>query len=81
MALERLTRSTSWSWQVHTAELDSEESRVPVFWERPANHAGEGGHVAYLDGRVAWTWYPGKFPMTEAFITRCEEISALKEAD
>jgi prepilin-type processing-associated H-X9-DG protein len=55
------------------------QSNIPVMWERPGNHEPEGGNVLYLDGHVEFLRYPGKFPMTTAFMKRCEEISARKE--
>jgi prepilin-type processing-associated H-X9-DG protein len=54
-------------------------SMIPVMWERPGNHEPSGGNVLFMDGHVEYLRYPGKFPMTQAFIERCEEISAKKE--
>jgi len=54
------------------------QSNIPVMWERPGNHEPEGGNVLFLDGHVEFLRYPGNFPMTTAFMKRCEEISASK---
>jgi len=34
---------------------------------------------SFMDGHVEYLRYPSRFPMTEAFIERCEEISAKKD--
>ncbi len=54
-------------------------SSIPVMWERLGHHEPEGGNVLFLDGHVEFLRYPGEFPMTPAFMKRCEEISARKE--
>jgi len=54
-----------------------EKSRIPIVIERPELH-GDGGHVLYLDGHVAFVPYPGKFPMTTAFIEGLRSLDALK---
>ena len=46
-------------------------ARMPVMWERPGHHDPDGGNVLFMDGHVEFIRYPGKFPMTEAFIERC----------
>jgi len=52
------------------------QSQIPVMWDRPTNHQDPpGGNVLYMDGHVEFLKYPSKFPMTPAFIKRCEEIS------
>ena len=51
-------------------------SRIPVIIERPENHGGTGGHVAYLDGGFEWIPYPGKWPMTKATV---EALTALAD--
>ena len=55
-------------------------SKVPIMWDRPGQHEAGGGNVLYIDGRVEFVKYPGKFPMTEKFIKRLEEISSKKQA-
>jgi len=54
-------------------------SKVPIMWDRPGQHDVPGGNVLYIDGRVEFVKYPGKFPMTEKFIKKLEEISANKQ--
>jgi prepilin-type processing-associated H-X9-DG protein len=49
-------------------------SRVPLMIERLGNHRPEGGNVLYLDGRVEFIEYPGKFPMTERTIAALERM-------
>jgi prepilin-type processing-associated H-X9-DG protein len=55
-------------------------SKVPIMWDRPGQHGTGGGNVLYIDGRVEFVKYPGKFPMTEKFIKKLEKISAKKKA-
>ena len=50
-------------------------SPIPVFVERPGHYDTPGGWVIYLDRRVEWLPYPGRFPMTEAFIQSLETFS------
>jgi len=57
------------------------QSEIPVMWERPGNHEPSGSNVLFMDGHVEYLRYPSRFPMTQAFIERCEEISAKKESD
>jgi len=52
---------------------------IPLLIERPELH-GDGGHVMYLDGHVEFIPYPGKFPMTEEFISSLRELDALGES-
>ncbi|MFO8011956.1 MAG: DUF4190 domain-containing protein [Phycisphaerae bacterium] len=33
---------------------EAEPSTIPILWDRPGNHGGKGGNVAYLDGHVQW---------------------------
>jgi len=33
---------------------EAEPSTIPILWDRPENHGGEGVNVAYLDGHVEW---------------------------
>jgi len=51
------------------------QAQLPVMWERPGHHSLNGGNVLYMDGHIEFVPYPGKFPMTPAFIKRCEAIS------
>ena len=44
------------------------QSVIPVLIERPGTHQPDGGNVLFLDGHVEYIKYPGKFPMTKAFI-------------
>jgi prepilin-type processing-associated H-X9-DG protein len=57
------------------------QGRIPLMWERPGHHDPDGGNVLFMDGHVEYLEYPGKFPMTEAFIERCEEIAQRKYGD
>ncbi len=41
------------------------QSQIPVLWTMPSEGAG---HVLFMDGHVEKMQYPGRFPMTEAFI-------------
>ena len=56
------------------------QNRIPIMWDRLGQHEVEGGNVLYMDGHVEFIRYPGKFPMTEKFMKRLEEISAKKSA-
>lgn len=51
---------------------------VPIFIERPGLQRG-GSNVLFLDGTVEFIPYPGKWPMTEKFITALESLDELKE--
>ncbi len=33
---------------------EAESSTIPILWDKPGNHGGEGVNVAYLDGHVQW---------------------------
>ncbi len=50
--------------------------RIPVMIERPGHHKG-GSAVLFLDGHVELIPYPGKFPMTERFITALQSLDEL----
>ncbi len=52
----------------------SAQSAIPVLVERPGTHEPDGGNVLYMDGHLEYILYPGKFPMTEAFITALESL-------
>jgi prepilin-type processing-associated H-X9-DG protein len=41
------------------------QSQIPVLWTMPSEGAGQ---VLFMDGHVEKMLYPGRFPMTEAFI-------------
>ncbi|HOD51555.1 MAG TPA: hypothetical protein PKY01_06175 [Candidatus Hydrogenedentes bacterium] len=47
---------------------------IPILVERPDNHKG-GGHVLFLDGRIEFIPFPGKYPMTP------EVVQALRSMD
>lgn len=49
---------------------------IPVVIERPENHRKPGGQVTFLDGHTEFIPYPGKFPMTVAFMERLLEVDA-----
>lgn len=53
------------------------QSRLPIVIERPERH-GDGGHVLYMDDHVEFVPYPGKFPMTPAFIEGLRSLDALE---
>jgi len=53
------------------------QSLIPVLIERPEVH-GHGGHVSYMDGHVEFVPYPGKFPMTTAFIEGLRSLDSLQ---
>lgn len=50
---------------------------IPVLIERPEHYATPGGHVLYLDGRVAFLPYPGPWPMTEKTINTLLALDAM----
>lgn len=52
---------------------------IPVLIERPGHHGSTGGNVLFMDGHVEYINYPGKFPMTKAFIEGLESLEALGE--
>jgi hypothetical protein len=54
-----------------TAHYDA--ARVPVVIEWPGHHR-RGAKVTYLDGHTEYVAYPGKFPMTPAFINALRAI-------
>jgi prepilin-type processing-associated H-X9-DG protein len=56
------------------------QSEIPIMWDRPGRHVPGGSNVLYMDGHVEFVRYPGKFPVSERFMKRLEEISAKKEA-
>lgn len=49
-------------------ELRSRAKDIPVVFEWPGNHREPGGKVVWLNGETTFEHYPGKFPMTTAFI-------------
>ena len=53
------------------------QSTIPVLIERPGTHVPDGGNVLFMDGHVEYIRYPGKFPMTEAFIEGLRSLDAL----
>ncbi|MFP6617541.1 MAG: M56 family metallopeptidase, partial [Candidatus Hydrogenedentota bacterium] len=55
------------------------QSTIPILIDRPGTHDPEGGNVLFLDGHVEYIRYPGKFPMTEAFIEGLESLDSLYE--
>jgi len=57
------------------------QSEIPVMWDRLGHHEPDGGNVLFMDGHVEFIRYPGKFPMTEKFMQRLEEISSQKETE
>jgi len=52
-------------------------SHTPLFVEKPGRHAG-GSNVLYMDGHVEFVEYPGKHPMTEAFVTALLNLENLR---
>lgn len=55
--------------------LREKAGEIPVVIEWPGNHGERGGKVVFLDGHEEVIPFPGKFPMTERF------ISALRDLD
>lgn len=51
------------------------ESEIPVMISRPVDG---GGNVLFMDGHVEFMQYPGKFPMTPAFISALESLDHMK---
>ena len=60
--------------------LDIERDLVPVMVENPGHHEGPGGNVLYMDGHVEFVEYPGKFPMTPAFIEALRDAAGREAA-
>lgn len=56
---------------------DVAQSELPVVWELPGTREANGGLVLYMDGHAEWVEYPGKFPMTEAFVTRVRALRGI----
>lgn len=56
-----------------------QQSQIPLLIERPGHHEPNGGNVLYMDGHVEFLKYPGKYPMTEAFIKALDGLDALKD--
>ncbi len=50
------------------------QATIPVLWEEPGPGRETGGWVLYMDGHAEWKPYPGEFPMTEAFMSRLNEL-------
>ena len=59
------------------ADADSPR-RTPVLIEYTDKHGPDGGNVLFMDGHVEFIKYPGKFPMTKAFI---EGLKSLEKLD
>jgi prepilin-type processing-associated H-X9-DG protein len=53
-------------------------SETPVLIEHTDQHGPDGGNVLFMDGHVEFIKYPGKFPMTKAFI---EGLKSLEKLD
>jgi prepilin-type processing-associated H-X9-DG protein len=53
------------------------QSEIPLFIEYSGKHPDGEGHVLYMDGHVETIKYPGKFPMTKAFIEGLKSLEAL----
>jgi prepilin-type processing-associated H-X9-DG protein len=56
------------------------QSQIPVLIERIGNHEPEGGHVLFMDGHVEYIEFPGKFPMTKAFIEGLQSLENVSKA-
>lgn len=61
------------------SDLQSFAPFIPTFIERPGLQRG-GSNVLFLDGKVEFIPYPGKWPMTEKFIKALESLDELKES-
>jgi prepilin-type processing-associated H-X9-DG protein len=61
----------------HADSLARVPSRIPVLIEFSDRHGSAGGHVLYMDGHAEYIEYPGKFPMTKAFIEGLKSLEAL----
>ena len=48
------------------------QASIPIMWTMPGTLGG--GNVLFMDGHVEYIEYPGKFPMTEKFITGLERV-------
>ncbi len=59
------------------AETEASESEIPVMISRPVDG---GGNVLFMDGHVEFMKYPGKFPMTPAFISALESLDHMTPA-
>lgn len=57
------------------AYIGNNAAAIPVVIEWPGNHGERGSKVVFLDGHEEVIPFPGKFPMTERF------ISALRDLD
>jgi prepilin-type processing-associated H-X9-DG protein len=57
------------------------QSEIPVMWDRLGHHEPDGGNVLFMDGHVEFLRYPSKFPMTEKFMQRLEEVSSQRESE
>ncbi len=57
-------------------EISVLQSTMPTMWKLPGAGRETGGWVLYMDGHVEWIEYPGRFPMTETFVTRMRELQA-----
>jgi hypothetical protein len=60
--------------------LGEKATQIPVVVEWPGNHRKMGGKVTFLDGRTEYMCYPGKFPMTPAFIQGLRELDTLQDS-
>ena len=62
-------------------DLDVEQKVVAVMVEDPGHHEKPGGCVLYMDGHVEFVEYPGKFPMTPAFIEALRDAAGKGASD
>lgn len=69
--LHRLRTATSFTNELEYIQKDA--ARIPVVIEWPGNHRS-GNKVVFLDGHEEVIPYPGKFPMTETFITALRAV-------
>jgi prepilin-type processing-associated H-X9-DG protein len=51
------------------------QAQIPVMMEDPGNHIPGGANVLFMDGHVEFIKYPGKFPMTPAFIEALQDAA------
>ena len=61
--------------------LAKNAANIPVIIEWPGHDHGGLSKVVYLDKHVERLPYPGKFPMTETFITALKELDAISEKE
>ncbi|MCH7959918.1 MAG: hypothetical protein IID08_07300 [Candidatus Hydrogenedentes bacterium] len=74
--LEAYTKGDSLTSFERATRRERNSNLTPLAVELPTNH-GSGGNVLYADGHVEYLDYPGKYPMSKAFIEALTAVDTL----